>query len=224
MSAESPERRIPRRGLRGNGRSGMPRSPFFAAAPWALRGSGSGTRRSGSLEPPNSRLYHGAGRDLPGTRHALSPRKRFFSWTVHGPFSFCQDQTGPPQERKRSGSCGERRSKGAGVVFAARRKRSQADFATTTMGGGFPPAKPASHVPAPWRRENQRLFGKYEKKMTGAMVDKAGKIGYNTSAYDDEEDQYPSWRCKENPWHGEKGRAPGGEYTLESAPQRPLAQ
>ena len=60
--------------------------------------------------------------------------------------------------------------------------------------------------------------------MGGAMVDKAGKIGYNTSAYDDEEDQYPSWRCKENPWHGEKGRAPGGEYTLEPAPQRPLAQ
>jgi hypothetical protein len=91
-------------------------------------------------------------------------------------------------------------------------------------GGCILPAKPAFPVPAPRRRENQRLFGKYEKKMTGATVDKGEKIRYNTPAYDDEEDQYPSWRCKENPWHGEKGRAPGGEYTLEPAPQRPLAQ
>ena len=73
----SPERRIPRRGLRGNGRSGMPRSPFFAAAPWVLRGSGSGTRRDGSPEPPNSRLYHGAGRDLPGIRLVVPPRNIF---------------------------------------------------------------------------------------------------------------------------------------------------
>ena len=50
------------------------------------------------------------------------------------PVLFLGRQTGPPQERKRSGSCGGRRSKGACVVFAARRKRSQADFATTTMG------------------------------------------------------------------------------------------
>ena len=90
--------------------------------------------------------------------------------------------------------------------------------------GGWIPAGKAGIVPALWQRENQRLFGKNEKKMRGAMVDKTGKIGYNTPAYGDEEDQYPSWRCKENPWYGEKGRASGGEYTLEPAPQRPLTQ
>ena len=39
---------------------------------------------------------------------------------------------GPPQNWS---FCGERRSKGAGVVFAFRQKQSQADFATTTPGG-----------------------------------------------------------------------------------------
>ena len=39
---------------------------------------------------------------------------------------------GAPAGTQRSGSSGERRSKGAGAVFAIRRKRSLADFATTT--------------------------------------------------------------------------------------------
>ena len=39
-----------------------------------------------NLHPP--RPHHAAGRDFPKIQNALSPRKRFFSWTVHGPFSF----------------------------------------------------------------------------------------------------------------------------------------
>ncbi len=39
--------------------------------------------------------------------------------------------SGAPARAQRSGSRGERRSKGAAAVFAARRKRRQADFATT---------------------------------------------------------------------------------------------
>ena len=45
---------------------------------------------------------------------------------------------GAPAGAQRSGSGGERRSKGAGAVFAAGRKRSLADFATTrTVHGPF---------------------------------------------------------------------------------------
>ena len=42
-----------------------------------------------------------------------------------------QPSHGVPAKTQRSGFRGERRSKGAGAVFAARRKRRQADFATT---------------------------------------------------------------------------------------------
>ena len=76
--------------------------------------------------------------------------KRFFSWTAPPPVLFLPLQMGPPQERKRSGSCGERRSKGAGTIFAARRKWSQADFATTTMGGGIPRQLPVDLLPPKW--------------------------------------------------------------------------
>ena len=46
-----------------------------------------------------------------------------------GESSLCGDKPymGPPQNL----FCGERRSKGADAVFAVRRKRRQADFATT---------------------------------------------------------------------------------------------
>ena len=121
-------------------------------------------RRAGCPGPPNSRATHAAGRDFPGTQNALSSRKRFFSWTVHGPFSFWQDQTGPPQERKRSGSCGERRSKEACAVFAARRKRSQANFAATTMGGRFPaPCRRKSPAPggATIKRRSHRVLSSF---------------------------------------------------------------
>ena len=40
-----------------------------------------------------------------------------------------------PGEAQRSGFAGKRRNKGAGAVFAARRKRRQADFATTSRHG-----------------------------------------------------------------------------------------
>ena len=38
--------------------------------------------------------------------------------------------------------------------------------------------------------------------------------------YSEEEEEYPFPHCKENPWFGEKGRGPDGEYTLELAPQQ----
>ena len=56
-----------------------------------------------------------------------------------------------PGEAQRSGFAGKRRSKGAGAVFAVRRKRRQADFATTSRHGqsNSPPAGgeiPREHV------------------------------------------------------------------------------
>ena len=53
-------------------------------------------------------------------------------WRVF-PFSALR-KGGAPAGAQRSGSGGERRNKGAGAVSAARRKRSLADFATTTWG------------------------------------------------------------------------------------------
>jgi hypothetical protein len=38
--------------------------------------------------------------------------------------------------------------------------------------------------------------------------------------YSKEEDEYPSWRCKESFRLGERERAADGEYTLELAPKR----
>ena len=57
-------------------------------------------------------------RRLPCARRATAPEraKRFSLWTVHGPFLFWQDQIWGPRRAPRGG---ERRSKGAGAVFAA---------------------------------------------------------------------------------------------------------
>ena len=65
--------------------------PVFQAPltlPRRSQRSASGNRRRGCPEPPNPLAIHAAGRDFPKIQNALSPRKRFFSWTVHGPFSF----------------------------------------------------------------------------------------------------------------------------------------
>ena len=103
----------------------------------------------------NPRATHAAGRDFPGTRRAGPPRG-VFSLGPCTARSLFGAPNGAPAGTQRSGSCGERRSKGACAVFAVRRKRSQADFATTTMGGAFPPAKPASSpVPRPWREKER---------------------------------------------------------------------
>ena len=48
--------------------------------------------------------------------HCTGARQRFSLWTVHGPFLFWQDQIWGPRRAPRGG---ERRSKGAGAVFAA---------------------------------------------------------------------------------------------------------
>ena len=59
----------------GGRRKARPSGPADAAlARW---GSGSGKRRDGSLETPNSRLHHAAGRDFPGIRRAVPPRNIF---------------------------------------------------------------------------------------------------------------------------------------------------
>ena len=46
----------------------------------------------------NPRPHHAAGRVFPDFYRTLPPRGVFFSWTVHGPFSFWQDQ-------KENGGC-----------------------------------------------------------------------------------------------------------------------
>lgn len=48
---------------------------------------------------------------------------------------YATPEYGAPTETQRSGFCGERRSKGACAVFAARRERNRADFATTQNPG-----------------------------------------------------------------------------------------
>ena len=42
------------------------------------------------------------------------------------------------------------------------------------------------------------------------------------SMYGEEKEKYPPRRCKESPRFGERGGAPGGEYTLEPAPKQPV--
>ena len=65
-----------------------------------------------------------------GPLHRSAPHTFLFRpCTAH--FSFGKTERGP----RRAPRGGERRSKGAGVVFAFRQKQSQADFATTTPGG-----------------------------------------------------------------------------------------
>ena len=64
----------------------------------------------------NRRLHRYA--DPRRARRATAPERvqsGLFFWTVHGPFSFPQDGRGP----RRAPRGGERRSKGAGAVFAA---------------------------------------------------------------------------------------------------------
>ena len=63
-----------------------------------------------------------------------------------------------PDEAQRSGFAGKRRSKGTNAVFAARRKRSGVDFATTSRhgqsrsppaGGEIPPARNETALSSP---------------------------------------------------------------------------
>ena len=51
-------------------------------------------------------------------------------------------------------------------------------------------------------------------------IQKNGEAIPLTLSSGEDEDQYPSRRWPESPWHGGKGRAADGEYTLEPAPQR----
>ena len=59
---------------------------------------------------------------------------------------------GVPAQAQRSGLRGERRSKGACAVFAERRKRNKADFATTRVWGGSPTSILASNFAARRRK------------------------------------------------------------------------
>ena len=83
----SPERRIPRRGLRGGGIFRTPPAPLSACAAPELQGSGSEKRRPGHPRSPT--LAQSTPRaETFLESDTLSHRGRFFSWTVHGPFSF----------------------------------------------------------------------------------------------------------------------------------------
>ena len=82
-----------------------------------------------------NRTHKGPG-PLPGARSGVRPLRG----PTAGGAALCAVQAffaGVPTRAQRSGSCGESRSKGADAVFAVRRKRSQADFATTRRRGGF---------------------------------------------------------------------------------------
>ena len=49
------------------------------------------------------------------------------------------------------------------------------------------------------------------------------KSGIIPPVYSEEEEEYPPRCCIESPRFGARGRANGGEYTLELAPQRPFS-
>ena len=90
-------------------------------------------RRGGAVQV--NRTHKGPGH-LPGARSIVRPLRG----PTAGGAALCAVQAffaGVPTRAQRSGSCGESRSKGADAVFAVRRKRSQADFATTRRRGGF---------------------------------------------------------------------------------------
>ena len=85
-----------------------------------------------------------------GVRGKATMRTKCSSGAVPGGVLVNLSRT--PGEVQRSGFAGKRRSKGAGAVFAVRRKRRQADFATTSRRG-------QSHSPPaggeiPWQRRN----------------------------------------------------------------------
>ena len=65
----------------------------------------------------------------------LGEAKRSRSPSAASPAAFWVISLVPPGEAQRSGFAGKRRSKGTSAVFAARRKRSRVDFATTSRHG-----------------------------------------------------------------------------------------
>lgn len=67
---------------------------------------------------------------------------------------------GPPQNWS---FCGERRSKGAGVVFAFRQKQSQADFATTTPGGWSALLRPQYSTMRSYFRATERAHQHWDR-------------------------------------------------------------
>ena len=73
--------------------------------------------------------------DLGGAKRSRSP-------SAASPAAFWVISLVPPGEAQRSGFAGNRKSKGTSAVFAARRKRSRVDFATTSRHGqsNSPPA------------------------------------------------------------------------------------
>ena len=70
------------------------------------------------------------------------------------------------------------------------------------------------------------LSGRGQKKMGrasfGGPLDNLPFIGYNPSRTQRGRGAVPATMLQREPLVGEKGRADGGEYTLELAPQRPM--
>lgn len=91
-----------------------------------------------------------------------------------------------------------------------------------------PPKSRRKRWLAPTRACGRSLFGRGQKKMGGASfggpLDNPSFIGYNPSRTQRGRGAVPATMLQREPLVGEKGRADGGEYTLELAPQRPSAQ
>ena len=124
--------------------------------------SGSGKRsRVYPCISPGQRLPQGLGVSVPDFYKGVPtfPRRRqevcagadrpaehFFFSTGRGAFSFWRNQKGPPPRPARWG----KEEQGSGRSFRRRRKRSLADFATTTMGERFCPAISMADSPVQW--------------------------------------------------------------------------
>ena len=148
-----------------------------------------------------------AGRALPTQRG--NPRKRgpgkavLWAQSARRPrprWRFVQSLV-TPGEAQRNGFAGKRRSKGTNAVFAARRKRSGVDFATTSRHGQSNPprrAEPCSFAGAAKFPESP------PKPLTPPSHPSApdtAQLGQNTPSYkprtpaETAPDPTPSWGC-----------------------------
>ena len=129
-----------------------------------------------------NRTHKGPGH-LPGARSIVRPLRG----PTAGGAALCAVQAffaGVPTRAQRSGSCVESRSKGADAVFAVRRKRSQADFATTRRRGGFAAlsisiqkGSPAGSGPL-----GEAAKARYEHHPAGPIPSRAKRLGMGEEA------------------------------------------
>ena len=94
--------------------------------------------------------------------HRSCPRRRFAQSLV------------APGEAQRSGFAGKRRSKGTNAVFAARRKRSGVDFATTSRHGQSHSSPAGGEIPSALAPKNNLWYPDLHS-ISRSETERAGK-------------------------------------------------